>query len=316
MALVDLSDGAASERAKSLLDEPVPPYTLVVLGLVVTVPFLALLAAVPVAWGWGLSWRDVAIGSVAYLLPGLGITVGFHRYFTHGSFKAARWLRIALAVSGSLAVEGGVIQWVADHRRHHAYADREGDPHSPWRYGASATGLFRGLLFAQCGWLFQRQWSNRARFAPDLLIDRDIARVDRMFKPLVVVSLFAPPAIGGLLTWSWHGALTAFFWASLVRLALLHHVTWSINSICHVYGQRPFRTHTADRAANFWPLAVISFGESWHNSHHADPTCARHGVLPGQLDPSARLIWLLEKAGWVHDVRWPKPQRFAALRLP
>jgi stearoyl-CoA desaturase (Delta-9 desaturase) len=315
MAVIELPGSVASQGARPLLDEPVPRYTVVVLGLVVAVPFLALSAAAPVAWGWGLSWRDVAIGSVAYLLAGVGVTVGFHRYLTHGSFKAVRWLRIALAVAGSLAVEGGVIQWVADHRRHHAYADREGDPHSPWRYGASVTGLLKGLFFAHCGWLFQRQWSNRSRFAPDLLADRNIARVDRMFLPLVVVSLLAPPAIGGLLTWSWQGALTAFFWASLVRLALLHHVTWSINSICHVYGQRPFKTHTADRAANFWPLAIISFGESWHNSHHADPTCARHGVLPGQLDPSARLIWLLEKPGWAYDVRWPKPQRFAALRL-
>jgi stearoyl-CoA desaturase (Delta-9 desaturase) len=316
MVVVDLPGRVASGGGKPLLDEPVPRYTLVVLGLVVAVPFLALLAAAPVAWGWGLSWRDLVIGLVAYLVSGLGVTIGLHRYFTHGSFKAVRWLRIALAVAGSLAVEGDVIQWVADHRRHHAYADREGDPHSPWRYGANVTGLFKGLLYAHCGWLFARQWSNRARFAPDLLADRDITRVDRMFVPLVAVSLLAPPVAGGLLTWSWQGALTAFFWASLVRVALLHHVTWSINSICHVYGQRPFKTHTADRAANFWPLAVISFGESWHNSHHADPTCARHGVLPGQLDPSARLIWLLEKAGWVYDVHWPKPQRVAALRRP
>ncbi|TMM33285.1 MAG: acyl-CoA desaturase [Actinobacteria bacterium] len=316
MTVIDLSHRVAPDGAKPMLDEPLPRYTVVVLGIFVVVPFLALLAAVPVAWGWGLSWRDAAIGLVAYLVSGLGVTVGFHRYFTHGSFKAVRWLRIALAVAGSLAVEGEVIQWVADHRRHHAYADREGDPHSPWRFGANTTGLLRGLLFAHCGWLFQRQWSNRARFAPDLLADRDITRVDRMFGPLVAVSLLAPPVIGGLLSWSWQGALTAFFWASLVRIALLHHVTWSINSICHVYGERPFRTRTADRAANFWPLALISFGESWHNSHHADPTCARHGVLPGQFDPSARLIWLLEKTGWVHHVRWPEPQRFAALRQP
>ena len=137
--------------------------------------------------------------------------------------------------------------------------------------------------------------------------------MDRLYLPLV--SVLAPPLLGGLLTWSWQGALTAFFWASLVRIALLHHVTWSINSICHVYGQRPFATRGGDRAANFWPLAIISFGESWHNSHHADPTCARHGVLRGQLDPSARLIWLLEKAGWVYDVRWPAPQRLHARRI-
>ena len=221
---------------------------------------------------------------------------GLHRYFTHGSFKAVRWLRIALAVAGSVAVEGEVIQWVADHRRHHAYADREGDPHSPWRYGASVGGLLRGLLFADCGWLFAGQSSNRARFAPDLLADRDIVGVDRLFLPLVAVLLLAPSAVGGLLTWSWQGALTAFFWGSLVRLALLHHVTWSINLICQVYGQRPFKTHTADRAANFWPLALLSFGESWHNSHHADlrpPWCAaRPGRPVGAADLAAGEGWL------------------------
>jgi stearoyl-CoA desaturase (delta-9 desaturase) len=316
MAVVDLSRRVASATAKPLLDEPVPRYTVVVPGLIVAVPCLALLAAAPVAWGWGLTWRGLAIGLVAYLVAGLGVTVGYHRYFTHGSFKGVRWLRIVLAVAGSPAVEGDVIQWVADHRRHHAYADREGDPHSPWRCGASVTGLSGGLLFAHCGWLFQRQWSNRARFAPDLVADRDVARVDRIFPPSVALSLLAPPAVGGLLAGSWRGALTAFFWASLVRVALLHHVTWSIKSICHVYVRRPFRTRTAARAANFWPLAVISFGESRHNSRHADPTCARHGVLPGQVDPSARRTWLLEKAGWLYDVRWPKPHRFAELRLP
>jgi stearoyl-CoA desaturase (delta-9 desaturase) len=128
-------------------------------------------------------------------------------------------------------------------------------------------------------------------------------------------SVLGPPLLGGLLTWSWYGALTAFFWATLVRIGLLHHVTWSINSICHVYGERPFATKGKDRAANFWPLAIISMGESWHNSHHADPTCARHGVMPGQLDPSARVIWAFERAGWVHDVRWPVAERFDARRL-
>jgi stearoyl-CoA desaturase (delta-9 desaturase) len=282
-----------------------------VLTVGVVVPFLALVAAVPVAWGWGLSWIDVGIGAAFYLVSGFGVTVGFHRYLTHGSFKAVRWLRTGLTAAGSLAIEGAPIIWVADHRRHHAYADREGDPHSPWRYGPTVRGIAKGLLFAHIGWLFKRESSNRARFAPDLLADSDIRRVDRLFLPLALASVLVPPLLGGVLTWSWQGAVSAFFWASLVRIALLHHVTWSINSICHVYGQRPFATHGEDRAANFWPLAIISFGENWHNSHHADPTCARHGVLPGQLDPSARLIWLLQKAGWVYNVRWAQPQRLA-----
>ena len=303
---------ATNRSPKPLTEGPAPLRSRIALWIFVVVPFLALLAAIPVAWGWGLSWIDLSIAAVMYIVTGFGVTVGFHRYLTHGSFKAKRWLRVALAVAGSLAIQGPPIQWVADHRRHHAYSDREGDPHSPWRYGTSIKALLKGLFYAHVGWLFAREPSNRARFAPDLLADRDIRRVDRMFIPLVMVSVFAPALVGGLLTWSITGAITAFFWASLVRISFLHHVTWSINSVCHVVGERPFETREGDRAANFWPLAILSFGESWHNLHHADPTCARHGVLRGQIDPSARLIWLFEKAGWVHSVRWPKPNRVAA----
>lgn len=277
----------------------------------VTVPFIALLAAVPVAWGGWLGWTDVAIALLWYLVSGLGITVGYHRYFTHGSFKAKRWLRVALAVAGSLAVQGNITQWVADHRRHHAYSDLEGDPHSPWRFGASIWGLAKGLFHAHLGWLFDRELSNRERFAPDLLADADIRRVDRLFPVLVLTSVLGPAAMGGLLTWSWQGALTALFWAGLVRIAVLHHVTWAINSVCHVYGERPFEMRQGDRATNFWPLAVLSFGESWHNLHHAEPTSARHGVLRGQIDISARTIWLFEKLGAASNVRWPKPERLA-----
>ncbi|MEU5946960.1 acyl-CoA desaturase [Micromonospora sp. NPDC047465] len=285
---------------------------LVALWAFVVVPFLALVAAVPVAWGGWLSWTDVAVTAVWYAISGLGITVGYHRYFTHGSFKAKRWLRVALAVSGSLAVQGEIIQWVADHRRHHAFSDLDGDPHSPWRFGENVRGLVKGLFHAHVGWLFGRELSNRRRFAPDLLADRDINRVDRLFPLLVTVSVLGPALTGGLLTWSWQGALTALFWGGLVRIALLHHVTWSINSVCHVYGERPFAMRQGDRASNFWPLAILSLGESWHNLHHADPTSARHGVLRGQVDISARVIWLFEKVGAAWDVRWPKPERIAA----
>ncbi len=300
--------------AKPLLGEPVPRSAMVVLAVGVVVPFLALVAAVPWAWGWGLSWLDVLLAVAFYLVSGFGVTIGFHRYLTHGALRAIRPFRLVLAVAGSLAMEGPVIQWVADHRRHHAFADREGDPHSPWRFGASVPGLAKGLFWAHCGWLFGRQSSNRDRFAPDLLADRDICLVDRWFPGLALASVLGPPLIGGLVTMSWSGALAAFFWATLVRIGLLHHITWSINSICHVYGERPFTTRAHDRAANFWPLAIVSMGESWHNSHHADPTCARHGVMRGQIDPSARLIWLFERWGWVSDVRWPVAARFAAKR--
>jgi stearoyl-CoA desaturase (delta-9 desaturase) len=299
---------------KPLIEATQSVTELVVLWIFVVAPFVALLAAVPLAWGWGLSGLDVAMTVVGYLIAIIGVTVGFHRHLTHGSFKARRPLRIALAVAGSLAVEGAPTKWVADHRRHHAFADREGDPHSPWRYGTGVLALAKGLLYAHCGWLLNREITNKARFAPDLVADRGIRVVDRLFLPLIALSLLAPAVIGGLVTGSWKGALTGFFWAGLVRMALLHHVTWSVNSICHVVGERPFASK--DKATNFWPLAILSFGESWHNSHHADPTSARHGVLRGQIDPAARLIWLFEKAGWVRDVRWPTAARIAAKRIP
>jgi stearoyl-CoA desaturase (delta-9 desaturase) len=250
-----------------------------------------------------------------YIIGGFGIGTGFHRYLTHGAFKAKRWLRIVLTLAGSTAIEGAPTQWVADHRRHHAYSDREGDPHSPWRYGASFWGLTKGLMYAHMGWLLYRETSNRDRFAPDLMADRDMRRIDRLFPWIVAGSIALPAIIGGLVTWSWAGALSGFFWAGLVRIAVLHHVTWSINSICHVVGERPFATREGDKAANFWPLAVLSFGESWHNLHHADPTCARHGVDRGQVDANARLIWIFEKLGWVWNVRWPKRERLEAKRV-
>jgi stearoyl-CoA desaturase (delta-9 desaturase) len=298
---------------KPLIEAEKSSLAIVMLWVFVAGPFVALVAAVPIAWGWGLSLLDAVMAGVGYLIAVAGVTVGFHRHLTHGSFKARRPLRVALAVAGSLAVEGPPTEWVADHRRHHAFADREGDPHSPWRYGTGVRALAKGLFYAHCGWFFTKEKTNRDRFAPDMMADRDMRLIDRLFLPLFAVSLLLPAVIGGLVTGTWVGALTGFFWAGLVRMALLHHVTWSVNSICHVVGERPFRSK--DRATNFWPLAILSFGESWHNSHHADPTGARHGVLRGQIDPGARLIWAFEKLGWARDVRWPDRIRLAAKRV-
>lgn len=285
----------------------------IALGAFIVVPFLALLVAIPVAWGGWLSWVDVALFLVFYMTSGMGITVGFHRYFTHKSFKPNRGLKIALAIAGSLAIQGPVIRWVADHRKHHKFSDREGDPHSPWRYGTSVGALCKGLFYAHMIWMFNPEQTPKRQYAPDLMKDPDLVKIDKAFPAILAFSLFAPAAIGGLVTMSWTGALTAFFWASLVRIGLLHHVTWSINSICHAVGQRPFKSR--DKSGNVWWLALLSHGESWHNLHHADPTCARHGVLPGQIDTSARVIWLFEKFGWARDVRWPVPERVEARRV-
>jgi stearoyl-CoA desaturase (Delta-9 desaturase) len=283
----------------------------VLVNIFVIVPVLALVAAVPLAWGWGLSWLDVGLAAAMYLISVLGVTVGFHRLFTHRSFTASPALRSTLAIAGSLALQGSVVSWVADHRRHHAFSDKEGDPHSPWAFGTGVVGLTKGFLHSHIGWLFDRNLTNVNRFAPDLAADPAIARIGRLFALWVTVSLLLPALVGGLVTMSWWGALTAFFWAGLVRVGLAYHVTWSINSICHMIGDRPFTAR--DRSANVWPLAVLSMGESWHNLHHADPTCARHGVGRGQVDISARTIWIFEKLGWARDVRWPTSQRLARL---
>jgi stearoyl-CoA desaturase (delta-9 desaturase) len=308
-----VSEGQDGQSAgpKPVISGQRNPWAQVAVYGFVLLPMLALIAAIPFAWGWGLTWLDVALAVAFFYVSCLGVTVGYHRYFTHGSFKAKRWLRVALAVAGGMGVQGPVIIWVADHRRHHAFSDRDGDPHSPWLFGTSPVAIAKGFWHAHMGWLFDRDQTNKQRFAPDLLADKDIVRVSSLFWLTTIVSLLLPGLIGGLATWSWWGAFTAFFWAGLVRIAVLHHVTWSTNSICHMLGERPFNSR--DKAANFWPLAILSCGESWHNLHHADPTCARHGVQRGQIDMSARVIWIFEKFGWASNVRWPTPQRLARI---
>ena len=275
----------------------------VLLTIFLVVPFVALVTAVPLAWGWGLTWRDVVIATVMYAVSGLGITVGFHRYLTHRSFRARRPVRIGLAIAGSMALQASPIQWVADHRRHHRFSDKPGDPHSPWRYGTGIGALTKGFVYSHVGWLYDWEKTDEERYAPELVADRDINFISRSFAWWVALSLLLAPLVGGLWGWSWKAALTAFLWGSLARIALLHHVTFAINSVCHITGRRPFRTK--DRSQNVWWLALLSFGESWHNFHHAEPTSARHGVRLFEIDTSAMLIKTMEKLHWVSDVRWP-----------
>jgi|HubBroStandDraft_1064217.scaffolds.fasta_scaffold11773_5 stearoyl-CoA desaturase (delta-9 desaturase) len=294
--------------------DPVSDLHRVAVAIFTGVPMLALLAAIPVAWICGfLDWQTVLVGVAFYLLSGLGIAMGFHRYFTHGSFKANRALKIALAVAGSLALEGPILNWVSDHRRHHKYSDKEGDPHSPWRFGTDLKALTKGLAWAHMGWLFDRNTTSHQKFSPDWLADKDIGLLHRLFPAFIAATLLAPALIVGLWTMSWQGALIALFWAGLVRISFLHHVTWSINSICHTFGKREFDAR--DKSKNVAWLAVLSFGESWHNLHHADPTCARHGVFKGQIDIAARCIWIAEKAGWVWNVRWPDQDRLTGKKV-
>lgn len=279
----------------------------VTIAIFIIVPLLAVIAAIPVAWGGFVGWSDLFLIVLFWAITAAGITVGFHRYFTHGSFKTNRFMKYALGIAGSLALEGSLSQWVADHRKHHQFSDEEGDPHSPWRFGTGKRAVAKGLYWSHVGWLFSEEQTDPAKYAPDIANDPDVQRISRAFPLIVTISMLAPAVLGGLITWSWMGALTGFFWGSLIRIALVHHVTWSINSICHVFGNRPFNSR--DLSSNVWWLAIPAMGESWHSLHHAEPTAARHGVFKGQVDISASFIRLMEKTGLATDVRWPKHER-------
>jgi stearoyl-CoA desaturase (delta-9 desaturase) len=280
--------------------------------LVVTIlPFLGVFAAVWNAWGAGLSALDVAVFVPMYLVTGFGITVGFHRLFTHQSFQTKPWVRGALAIAGSMAIQGPVIRWVADHRRHHAYSDRPGDPHSPHLdEGPGVRGVVKGLWHAHVGWMLGDELTSAGRWAPDLVKEPAMRVIDRLFPLWVAISFGLPPVVGLAVTGTVGGAVSAFVWGSLLRIFMLHHVTWSINSICHFYGDRPYQT--TDFSTNNWVLSLISLGESWHNNHHAFPTSAVHGLKPYQIDLTAGVIRTLKAFGLAWDVKTVTAKQLAS----
>jgi stearoyl-CoA desaturase (delta-9 desaturase) len=288
---------------------PRPRSEQLITALVVFGPLAGVVLAVIGLFGHGVTSLDLILGVVFFIVTGHGLSAGFHRLFTHRSYRAARGVRIAMAVAGSLALEGSVVSWVANHRRHHAYTDRTGDPHSPYQYGTGTWALIRGAVHAHVGWLFEPQNNDMARWAPDVARDPDLMLISRLFPVLALISLALPAGIGWLVSGTAAGAWGGLLWGGLVRVFLLHQATFAVNSACHIWGRRPFVTRDADRATNFAPLAILAMGDNWHNLHHSCPTLARHGVERGQLDSTARLIWLLERAGVVSDVRWPDPAR-------
>ncbi len=280
-------------------------------AVVTLVPPLLLVAAVVFGWGGLLHWNDLVVFTVTYLLFGFGITVGFHRLLTHGSFKTHRWLRLTAAVLGSAAVEGPVIEWVATHRKHHRFSDEEGDPHSPHvGHGSGFRGALRGLFYAHIGWVFRdAEVADENRYAKDLLADPLMRFVDATFLAWVLVGLAFPFALGWALTGSVVGGLTGMLWGGAVRIFVLHHVTFSVNSLCHFFGRQPYET--GDHSRNLAWLALPTMGESWHNNHHAFPTSARHGLRRWELDGSGAVIWALEKLGLAWDVVRISPARMA-----
>jgi stearoyl-CoA desaturase (delta-9 desaturase) len=273
--------------------------------LAVLLPFLAFCAAVSIFWGHGVQPADLAVMAAMYLLTGLGITIGYHRLFTHRALEARRPVGYALAILGSMAVEGPLADWVADHRKHHAHTDAEGDPHSP--HVGEGSGL-HGLWHAHVGWLWRTQGQARTRrYAPDIIEDQGLALISRQFGVLVLLSLLIPFLAGLLIHRTLAGALLTLLWAGFVRIFLLHHVTWSINSVCHFFGRRRFDLD--DHSTNVAWLAIPSLGEAWHHNHHAFPRSAVHGLRRREVDLSGIAIAGMERLGLVSNVVRIAPAR-------
>jgi stearoyl-CoA desaturase (delta-9 desaturase) len=281
-------------------------------GAITVIPVLALGLVAWQLWNKLLGWSDLIVFVIMYVATGLGITVGFHRLFTHRSFKTGKAVRAVLAVLGSAAIEGPVISWVADHRKHHVFSDQPGDPHSPHvDHGVGVKGALRGLLHAHVGWLFiHTQRGLKTRYAPDLIADPIVNYVSRTFVLWVVAGLVAPFLLGWAIGGTVAAGLTGLLWGGAVRMLVLHHSTYSINSLCHFFGRQQFKT--GDESRNLYWLSVFTFGEAYHNNHHAFPTSARHGLSRWSWDPSAWVIWGLEKTGLAWDVVRISPERQSA----
>ncbi len=308
------ASGTAPDAAVRPSPEPLPAGERAVTLAVILLPVVGLIAAIVYAWGRGVGWTDILLMLGLYIATGLGITIGFHRFFTHRSFTTGPVLTTILGVLGSMAFEGPILRWVAFHRCHHQHSDDHHDPHSPHHHGRGVRGVLRGFFNAHIGWMLHRSPHEETinRYVADFKDDRLVTWLSKAFPLWSALSLALPAAIGGLIAMSWTGALLGLIWGGLVRILLVHHITWSVNSVCHLWGTRPYTSH--DESRNNPIVGVLAFGEGWHNNHHAFPTSARHGLAWWQFDLSYIIIRGLAAAGLVHDVRLPSRERIRAKR--
>ncbi len=286
------------------------------LGVLVAilVPLLSVVAAPFLVWGWGFRWTDLGLLLSLYVLTVLGVTVGYHRLFVHRSFETNLVVKFVFAVLGSMAVQGPLLTWAGMHRRHHQHSDTAGDPHSPHGHGGGVLGVLRGIWHAHIGWLFDPDPPDLERYVQDLRRSRALRVASALFPVWVALGLLIPAAVGGLVTGTWTGVLTGLVWGGLVRIFLVHHVTWSVNSACHLWGLRPYRSD--DESRNNAVFGVLALGEGWHNTHHAFPTSARHGLRWWQIDVSYWVIWVLARLGIAWDVKLPtKLSQFQRRRI-
>ena len=279
-------------------------------AIAVIVPFLGLVVGIAFLWGRGFSWVELGLFLGMYIITGVGITVGYHRLFTHRAFETSRVVQFILAVLGSMAVQGPLMQWVAMHRRHHQHSDQEGDPHSPHLHGGGFLDLVRGAWHSHVGWVFRADPADLAHYNRDLRQSRTLRAASALFPLWVALGLLIPAALGGVLTGSWMGALFGLIWGGLARIFLVHHITWSVNSVCHIWGRRPYPS--GDHSRNNFVFGILALGEGWHNNHHAFPTSARHGLRWWQFDLSYYVIRGMALLGLVWKVKLPSKQALTA----
>ncbi len=280
---------------------------------IAVIPAIGVIAALWLAFTNGVTVTDMVLLAVFYSITMLGISVGYHRLFSHRSFKANNIVRVALGIAGSMAAQGSIVYWVSNHRRHHQYTDKEGDIHSPYVNDEGEMGFAEGFWHSHMGWTFEHKMTNALKFAKDIYRDPVIARVNRMYYVWIFLGLAVPALIGGLVAQSWYGALTGFLWGGLVRMFLCYHFTNGIDSITHIYGNRPFES--GDHSTNNVWWALPTMGEGWHNNHHAFPSSAFFGLEKWQLDPGAWMLRGLEKIGWVWDLQKPTDAMIEAKRV-
>lgn len=277
--------------------------------VVIVVPLLGLVAAPFFLWGWGFSWTDLGLLVGMYLLTALGITVGFHRLFVHRSFETYTWVKFVFAVFGSMAVQGSVFKWVAMHRRHHQHSDTPDDPHTPHHHGRGVLGVVRGAWHAHIGWIFDPDPPGLDEYVKDLKKSPALRVASGLWPLWIVLGLVIPAVVGGLVKGSWLGVWTGLIWGGLARIFLVHHVTWSVNSACHLWGLRPYKSD--DESRNNVVFGILALGEGWHNAHHAFPTSARHGLSWWQIDASYYLIRVMSWVGLAWKVRLPSEEALA-----
>ncbi|QVL34176.1 acyl-CoA desaturase [Telmatocola sphagniphila] len=307
----ELSEILVAERKSDFSSFEVPPQK-VTLGVrlltlvAIIVPLLGVMAAPFFVWGWGFGWTDLGLLLGMYTVSALGITIGFHRLFVHRSFETYVWIKFLWAIFGSMAIQGALFQWVGMHRRHHKFSDRPEDPHTPHHHGKGFLGLLKGFWHAHIGWFFNADPADFEHYIKDLKNIRSLRIANDLFPLWVALSLILPAVLGGIISSSWMGAWTGFIWGGLVRIFLVHHITWSVNSACHLWGMQPY--HSDDESRNNIFFGILAMGEGWHNTHHAFPTSVRHGLSWWQIDTSYWVIRMMAFLGLAWNLKLPSKE--------